>query len=273
LQQLQNDFLKRQVDELKGLLGEVKNAFQKFPMPAKEPERMLVMNDGGFMNMKDTDAAASTLRDIAREGVLKMNCLVTFNMIGDFKQYSAAAYVPVDDSGDGNVIDISGMTCPRKMSTCQHVVAHEKALTFEGLQNAPAGGPVGVEDLQAVSKVDTEVAKMLENMQASGGQFDVFTGASKEGRSEEEEANMKNMGAKMFESFFAQPDKFFYSGVPIVVDGQVMGSFCIVSPTKPANFDPDYMEAQAKKAAAALELQLEINRKNEAQQVEPQPQP
>ena len=40
LQQLQNDFLKSKVDELKSMLSEVKDCMTKFPTAVREPERL-----------------------------------------------------------------------------------------------------------------------------------------------------------------------------------------------------------------------------------------
>ena len=62
----QGEILKRQVDELKGMLSEVKGYFTKFPMPPREPERMLVMNNGGFMNMSLFEKFSSSCEDRGR---------------------------------------------------------------------------------------------------------------------------------------------------------------------------------------------------------------
>lgn len=96
LQRLQNDMLKRQVDELKNMLGEVKDCMSKFPVPAKEPERMLVMNTGGLMHMTEHDAAFDTLQSICVDVTVRYGITSFFNMIGDMKQYTAAGYMPAD---------------------------------------------------------------------------------------------------------------------------------------------------------------------------------
>ena len=47
LQKLQNEVLKQQVDELKTMLSEVKDCMTKFPVPPREPERLLLAQTGG----------------------------------------------------------------------------------------------------------------------------------------------------------------------------------------------------------------------------------
>jgi len=134
LSRLQGDILKRQVEELKGMLSEVKGYFQKFPMPPKEPERMLVMNNGGFMRMTDGDHAFETLTDICKEATIKWGAMSAVNMIGDLKQYTVALCYPIpadtgtichtitrpgDDTCAFNLGLVHGTEVPRKITACQ----------------------------------------------------------------------------------------------------------------------------------------------------------
>ena len=60
--------------------------------------------------------------------------------------------------------------CHVQTSVCQHVVATEKPVVFEGLHNHPA--PAANEDMVAASKVDDDLRQFLEEMSAhttSGG--------------------------------------------------------------------------------------------------------
>ena len=50
-----SQILEQQVTELKAMVSEVRNCMRMFPVPAKEPERMLVINEGDFLNIRPED--------------------------------------------------------------------------------------------------------------------------------------------------------------------------------------------------------------------------
>ena len=255
LQRLQNEVLKRQVDELKSMLSDVKDCMSKFPMPAREPERMVVVNNGGFLNMNEKDIAYETLQSICMEATKKFGLTTFMNMIGGSKQYVAAGYMPSEcappmslGEGSGVALNLCSLSTPRKISVCQHVVHKESPVVFEGLANHPC--PTGVEDLAAASKVDTELANFLVQMQNNEG-FDT--------KDEGDELKMK-IAIDFFNNAMSHPDTFFYAGVPLRVSGQVVGSFCLLGVEKPKNWkeeDIKSLESWASKASQALERQQE----------------
>ena len=269
LQRLQNEVLKRQVDELKSMLGDVKDAMQKFPVPAREPERMLVINDGAFLQLNERDASFAALNGICKETTAKFDAPSFFNFIGGLKQYIATGYMPASMLPEGAVesvpnvqemaVNICGIDTPRKVSVCQHVIAKAEPVVFEGLNNHPAPAPV--EDLAAAARVDPELASFLTALQAS-------TGFEKRPTDTDDELKNKIV-LDFFTKVMSSPESAFYCGVPVRVQGQVVASFCMLAAAKPAAWndaDVSFMEAQAARAAVALERQLSERRMKQAQE-------
>jgi len=211
------------------MLCEVKGYFQKFPVPPQEPERMLVMNNGGFMSMDAKDPAHETLQQLCRDATLRWGTMSAVNMIGGLKQYTAAGCIPVAgengeahaiDSAEGdacgrgghlNVLELGGNECPRKISMCQHVAARGKPLMVNGMADMAKEGFAVPSDMAAAAKVDPEMAKFVELMTNGGAAFPD-----------------PNAGPEMdYAAKCLASPTMFYSGVPVFVEGKVMGSFCL----------------------------------------------
>ena len=266
LQRLQNDVLKRQVDELKSLLSDVKDSMSKFPVPAKEPERMLVLNNGGFMQLDSNDMAYEILQRCCMDATNKYGVPSCFNFIGGQKQYIAAGYMPASSMPAGSThadqkiaLDLCGIDTPRKASFCQHTVMKDAPLVFEGLHNHPA--PAEMTDLGAAAAVDPTLGAFLEKMAASDTPYP----SSDNG----DDFKLKVL-MEFFKGVQSSPERAFYAGVPVRVHGQAVGSFCILGPKKPQEWDDKgdvlWLEQQALKAAHSLEKQVEMKRFQHAQQ-------
>ena len=275
LQRLQNDILKQQVDELKSMLSDVKNSMTKFPVPAKEPERMLVVNTGGMMTLDEKDAAFETLQHICVQVTLKYGLPSYVNIVGNRTQYTAAGYMPAtaipagvktqsnaDGSGEQTALNLCHLTIPRKVSVCQHVVSTEKPLVFEGLHNHPA--PADDCDFEVAARVDDDLRSFLDSMASHTGQATHSSSAS------EEEARQFKMQVvfNFLQEVQKHPETYFYAGVPIKVGGQSVGSLCILGTKKPPSWidaDVIWLENMAEKVVVALERQLESNKRKNAQ--------
>jgi hypothetical protein len=107
---------------------------------------------------------------------------------------------------------------------------------LDGAADIEKAGFASPEDWQAVAKCDPEMAKMLEKEVAVPDWPEYFL--------------------EMFKS-----EKLFYSGVPVIVEGQTMGAFCIMGPERPANFDQveglKEQQAMAARMSAVLERQVQ----------------
>ena len=228
---------------------------------------MLVMNTGGFMSLDDTDAAFSTLQGICVEVTQKYGKCSFFNMVGGARQYTAAGLMPAEvmpqrgvdaQGGEQIALDLCHLTLPRKASVCQHVVATEKALVFEGLQNHPA--PADDADMAAASKVDDEVKRFLDEMSRHTG----------EGADEEAIGLKMRIVYDFITEVMAHPETYFYAGVPLRVAGQTIGSFCVVGSKKPEGWtdaaDLAFLEAKAAMAIVALEREYENKKRKKAQE-------
>ena len=289
--------MSRQVDELKGMLSEVKGYFQKFPVPPQEPERMLVMNNGGFMRMDAKDPAHETLQQLCRDATQKWKVMSAVNMIGGLKQYTAAGCIPVADEngethaiarakGDAcgptglHILELGGNECPRKITMCQHVTARGKPLTVNGIADMAKEGFAVPTDMTAAAKVDPEMAKFLELMANGEGPFPADPNSRPE---------INSYAAECLTS-----PTMFYSGVPIFVEGKVMGSFCLgedfvlykcpvchtlltsaqhdprsVAPERPSSYDPEEgpkeLQEWSTRMTTALETHLQQTRVASAQ--------
>ena len=125
------------------------------------------------------------------------------------------------------------------------------------MHNHPA--PAEMSDLGSAAAVDPVLGGFLEQMAASepfakGGDDDDF--------------KMKVL-MDFFQSVMSSPESAFYAGVPVRVDGQAVGSFCMFGPKKPSTWSDAevvWLEKQALRAAHSLEKQLEMKRFQHAQQ-------
>lgn len=230
---------------------------------------MLVMNTGGFMNLNDDDAAFSTLQGICVEVTQKYGKCSFFNMVGGARQYTAAGLMPAEampacgadahrNGGEQIALDLCHLTLPRKASVCQHVVATERALVFEGLQNHPA--PADDSDMEAASKVDGEVKRFLDEMARHTG----------EGADEGATGLKMRIVYDFITEVMSHPETYFYAGVPLKVAGQTIGSFCLVGSKKPEGWsdaaDLAFLEAKAARAIVALEREYENKKRKSAQE-------
>ena len=94
LQKLRSQILEQQVRELKAMVSEVRDCMRMFPVPAKEPERMLVINEGDFLNIRPEDSAFEALQRLTKRASLKWGIMGLINIIGGNEQYTAAGSVP-----------------------------------------------------------------------------------------------------------------------------------------------------------------------------------
>ena len=53
------------------MVSEVRDCMRMFPVPAKEPERMLVINEGDFLNIRPEDSAFEALQRLTKRASLK----------------------------------------------------------------------------------------------------------------------------------------------------------------------------------------------------------
>ena len=272
LRKQQNQVLTAQVSELKSMIAEVQGCMKLFPVPAKEPARMVVMEQGGFLRMTPDDEGFRVLQEICREATLRWGLISLVNMIGDNRQFTAAGYMPQiagkeesDPAGAEEIrgaqlaVDMCGLQTPRKASVCQHVIASEKELVYAGAKEGPPMARPN--ELVAASKVDPQVREFLTKM-SEGNPFSHARGS--EGREE-----AMKIALEMYQEFLGAEDTMFYAGVPIFVEGQVVGSFCMLGPRKPDGFDDAHvadMKAQAARASTSLTSQLQHKRTQSAQQ-------
>ena len=192
LQKLQNEVLKRQVDELKSMLTDVKDCMTKFPMPPREPERLLIVNNGGFTNLSAEDVVQQKCKDVCMEAVKKWNTICMVNIIDEFTQISSCGFMPPSVAnnlegkapGDGSpgsepievAIDLCGIAIPRKAGMCQHVIAHEEPMLYLNTQGKGADDHLPpettVDDLRQASKTDAKMKEFLARVEANENIFE-----------------------------------------------------------------------------------------------------
>ena len=87
LRKMQNEVLSAQVNELKSMLSDVKDCMLKFPMPAREPERMHVVHTGGLLGLQSGVGPQPLMQEACRELSNKFPGVMTMmNIIGEGKQ-------------------------------------------------------------------------------------------------------------------------------------------------------------------------------------------
>ena len=196
-----------------------------------------------------------------------------------------------DAPAEKGAVNFCGVTVPRKLSSCQHVVARERPVVYGGGSCGDGDVPIfaSPEELGVASKVDGVLGNFLARMMEGGG--DVM--ATEGGTLANAEATRIALG--YLETCQREGGKspplavvlasdlalllagMFYAGVPITIEGQVVGSFCVLGPRAPEGFgekDLGAMEAMAEEARDALAGMLRQRRRGEggrtAQQQQPQ---
>ena len=166
------------------------------------------------------------------------------------------------ESADQLAVNLCGLMIPRKVTNCQHVIAEEKPLVFQGVEDKRAPQFAKPDELEIAAKVDPVLQEFLEQMQNNPNAFS------------NEHGNMgREKARKIAQSYFleckANPESIFYAGVPVTVDEQVVASFCLFGPKGPANGfgdeDLSQMEQMSQRASEALSMQLLHKRQAAAQ--------
>ena len=259
------------MDELKSMLSDVKDCMTKFLMPPREPERLLIVNNGGFTNLSAEDVVQQKCKDVCMEAVKKWNTICMVNIIDEFTQISSCGFMPpsVANNLEGKApngspgsepievaIDLCGIAIPRKAGMCQHVIAHEEPMLYLNTQGK--GGDdhlppeTTVDDLRQTSKTDAKMKEFLARVEANENIFET----RKDGM---DERTMQILQTYMGE--LMNGGDFFYSGVPINVQGRSIGAFCLMGTRKPENFgeaDLEVQKAISTRVEVALEQHLQM---------------
>ena len=267
LQQLQNDFLKRQVDELKSMLSEVKDCMTKFPQPVREPERLLVVNNGGFMNLTPDDETHRKVKEVCMEATRRWGVICQATILDDLTQFTSCGFMPpslVEEVSKEPVecaIDLCGICVPRKVGMCQHVIAKEEPIIFMNTNGKDAEDNLPpettFEDLQQATKSDARMKEFMQRLE-SGEMAMEWEG--------KDEATKKILNSYL-EGIMTGGD-FFYSGIPVNVQKRSVGAFCLLGIKKPDGWSDSEFELQ-KQMTARVEMALEQHlqqKQNQAQQ-------
>ena len=248
LAKLQAEIMKRQLDEMKGMLRDVKGYFEKFPTPPQEPERMLVMNHGGFMHLQPQTPAFETLQDICRAATRRWGVGSNVNMIGHLKQASVAGCFPkasdaatpgafalgdaaaqpaAANASQGEEVcvfaaaaDMHGFSAPRKFSVCQHVTARSKPLLLDGVDDIMQQGFATPEDWGVAAKHDAEMGKLigvLPSIANHTSAAELVPDPATVMQPVLMDGGASQAQSDWMVSVFTSPS-MFYSGVPVIVE-------------------------------------------------------
>jgi len=105
ISRLRNELLERQVGDLRGLLGDIKDMMAKFPVPPSEPERLLQVHETGVMGMTKEAASYDQLEALAFETFERFNgeAIVGWNFLGEDKSFMPVMIGPNADIPEGGV--------------------------------------------------------------------------------------------------------------------------------------------------------------------------
>ncbi len=171
--------LKRQVDELKSMLSDVKDAMVKFPQPPREPERLLLCQSGGLLDIGKEDSAHRVMSEACKEVIERWGVAALINIAGDYTLECKGGYFPTDvaawTSQDGQKIlsqsaDLCGFKCAKRTSPCAHVIANEGTVWYSGANDKPAALNHQPEEVARLASTDPALAQQMQLMQ-SGGNF------------------------------------------------------------------------------------------------------
>ena len=271
LQKLQNEVLKRQVDELKSMLTDVKDCMTKFPMPPREPERLLIVNNGGLLDIRKEDSAQKIMDNACKEILDRWGLASAIN-IADIQTLECKGGYFLTDwdafaSQDSEKImscatNMCGFSCARRASPCAHVIASEDTICYAGVNQMPSSLQHKPEEAMKLAENDPALMKQLQTINTGGN---IFTNCSGLDASPEEKEKLQN-------SLFAymMSDTTFYCGCPIKCEGITVVSLCCFGVTAPKGWcdkDVRAVEDIAAKVGAALEKEAQAKKFQNAQQV------
>jgi hypothetical protein len=127
-------------------------------------------------------------------------------------------------------------------------------MILNGIEDMMKEGFATPDDWGPAAKHDPEMAKFMQ----------FISTPEMEGKVPFHNPNSSQEVNSYIQATFTSP-KLFYSGVPIIVEGQTMGAFCLVGPEKPQNFDPREQMELAAQMTVVLEQHLQQKRFASAQ--------
>ena len=267
LQRLQNEMLKKQVDELKVMLTDVRDCMTKFPVPPREPERLLLVNSGGLLTLDKKSTAKQVISEACKEIVERWGVCAIVNTASEYNIECMGGYMPtlVDSlrKMDGKEcmscsVDICGFKGARRASPCAQVIASENTICYSGQNDKPASLLHKPEEVALLAKTDPAVAQQLKAMQEGANFFSSL----------EVDDETKDKLQNVMMSFLSS-ETTFYCGCPVKCEGITVASVCCFGLKAPDGWcdkDVKAVEAIADKIGTVLEKEAQAKKFEQAQQ-------
>lgn len=183
LLEMQNKVLMEQVQQMQAMMAQQQLSMQsfmaKFPQPADEPERRLVLLKKRLMEAPNSDFARvdDVLSNLIISGALGAHCrAVMFNVVGDDCMRGLSVILALEDGRMLTTPDMpSAMLAerqPRKASMCQYVVATGEYQCFT--KHGQAGKCFMMDFMKNgvnMMDKDPEMHAMLESLKEADPQF------------------------------------------------------------------------------------------------------
>ena len=268
LVEMQNKVLMEQVAQMQQMMAQqqmtMQSFMQKFPQPADEAERRLVLLKKRLMDADRSEfhKVDDVVYNLLISGALGPDCkCVMFNVIGESEQRGLSLCLALDDGSVLGSDDLPaafvGETTPRKASMCQYIVAtgeyacHTKAnsqcFAFDIMRKGihlMKKDPEAHAAIEAVKAIDPKYNEMMSGMAVMNSVM-----ASEEDLEElpamrriytkmqrhmingaiSAAASTTNMGKLLQWMMTTMSDEnTTYLGAPVKCEGRTMGSLCTI---------------------------------------------
>jgi len=254
---------------------------QKFPVPASEPERLYKVHETGVMGMtKEADGYAE-LEKLAYETFERIGGQgsVGWNFLDEDKSFMPVMIRPGGEAAadDGSTLQkaaiMNGVWQPRKANICQHVVATGASVTVNGMSDPNMPPMATFDELRMIADrgMDKGIKDMMEENASTGATMpEGFPGSSPDDK-------RCPVTPGFVEEIVKSGGEMFYHGEPIKMDGETLGSYCVLAPKKPEGFDEivesGFFKKQVEKAEEVLRAQAKIRRERQLAQMNLMMQP
>ena len=211
----------------------VEEVMQMMPIPDNEVERIEQMRDLGM----DADGiTGDDISDLVEHDDLnaliddaKREFGVAGSFIGALNGDEQTMLVHKCDTRSGDVASLSGMSCPREFTACQHVIARDDVVQLNGTDGVNCDVANG-KTLPFISMND--IGSLAETGLPSFSKFAYQMGKMAPDKPEEvwieqHGRQIKNKEMRGLMEFFEEKNSH-YTGVPIRVNGKAVATFCMI---------------------------------------------
>ena len=206
----------------------VRDLMKRMPVPANEAERLMVVKDLGYDTKNNEDLISDEdFKALTKEAMEEFKCTDTSVTAIDGERETLLAGPGI--GLDGEAMDCGGIWMPREATFCQHVINKGDVISSSGTMG-------DMPELPRLNQAELGALAMSGANPELGSFFGCMMGAMENQVAKDSDiidmpqggGKMQYGQARLFGSMLGETNKdFHYTGAPIMVRGQAVGTFCV----------------------------------------------